>query len=142
MNTLVDTSVWSFGLRRKPEDLSRRERAIVAELSELVKEGNVRIIGPVRQELLSGLKTEGQYEKVRAKLSAFQDEPLQTADYESAAKASNQCRAKGLSVSAVDILICAVALGRNWNIFTTDPDFENYTRILPVRLHKPRDVEK
>jgi predicted nucleic acid-binding protein len=141
MNTLVDTSVWSFGLRRKPEDLSRRERVIVAELSELVKEGNIRIIGPVRLELLSGLKTEGQYEKVRAKLSAFQDEPLQTADYESAAKASNQCRAKGLAVSAVDILICAVALGRNWNIFTTDPDFESYTRILPVRLHKPRNLE-
>jgi predicted nucleic acid-binding protein len=78
MNTLVDTSVWSFALRRKPADLSRRERAIAAELSELVKEGNVRIIGPVRQEFLSGLKTEGQYEKLRAKLSAFQDEPLQT----------------------------------------------------------------
>lgn len=51
MSTLVDTSLWPFSLRRKPEDLSRREIAIIAELSELVKEGNVCMIGPVRQEL-------------------------------------------------------------------------------------------
>lgn len=134
----MDTSVWSFSLRRKPEDLSRREIAIVAELFELVKEGNVRMIGPVRQELLSGVKTENQYEKLRAKLSAYQDEPLQTADYEYAAKASNQCRAKGVMVSSVDILICATALERGWNIFTTDPDFQKYASVLPVRLHRPR----
>jgi hypothetical protein len=44
MNTLVDTSVWSFALRWKPADLSDGEKAIVAELSELAKEGRVRIL--------------------------------------------------------------------------------------------------
>lgn len=142
MNTLVDTSVWSFALRRKPTDLSEAERALVTELSELAKEGRVRIIGPVRQELLSGIKTDAQYEKLRVALQVFPDEPLQTQDYESAAKASNDCRAKGVVVSAVDVLICATALTREWNIFTTDPDFRNYAKILPIRLHKLRNLEK
>jgi predicted nucleic acid-binding protein len=141
MNTLVDTSVWSFALRRKPSDLSEAERAIVLELSELAKEGRVRMIGPVRQELLSGIKTEAQYEKLRVALQVFPDEPLQTQDYESAAKASNDCRTKGVVVSAVDVLICTTALAREWNIFTTDPDFRNYAKILPIRLHKPRNLE-
>jgi predicted nucleic acid-binding protein len=142
MNTLVDTSVWSFALRRKPADLSEAERAVVTELSELAKEGRVRIIGPVRQELLSGIKTEAQYEKLRVVLQDFPDEPLQTRDYESAAKASNDWRTKGVVVSAVDVLICATALARDWNIYTTDPNFRNYAKILPIRLHKPRNLEK
>jgi predicted nucleic acid-binding protein len=142
MNTLVDTSVWSFALRRKPADLSEAETAVVTELSELAKEGRVRIIGPVRQELLSGIKTQAQYEKLRVVLQDFPDEPLQTHDYESAAKASNDCRAKGVVVSSVDVLICATALARDWNIYTTDPDFGNYAKILPIRLHKPRNLEK
>jgi len=142
MNTLVDTSVWSFALRRKPADLSEAEMAVVTELSELAKEGRVRIIGPVRQELLSGIKTEAQYEKLRVALQVFPDEPLLTQDYESAAKASNDCRTKGVVVSAVDVLICATALARDWNIYTTDPNFRNYAKILPIRLHKPRNLEK
>jgi predicted nucleic acid-binding protein len=142
MNTLVDTSVWSFALRRKPAALSEAERTVVTELSELAKEGRVRMIGPVRQELLSGIKTDAQYEKLRVALQVFPDEPLQTQDYESAAKASNDCRTKGVVVSPVDVLICATALAREWNIFTTDPDFRNYAKILPIRLHKPRNLEK
>jgi predicted nucleic acid-binding protein len=142
MNTLVDTSVWSFALRRKAADLSEAERAVVAELSELAKEGRVRIIGPVRQELLSGTKANAQCEKLRVALQVFPDEPLQTQDYEAAAKASNDCRTKGVVVSAAVVLICAAALARDWNIFTTDPDFRNYAKILAIRLHKPRNSEK
>jgi predicted nucleic acid-binding protein len=79
---------------------------------------------------------------LRVALQVFPDEPLQTRDYESAAKASNDCRTKGVVVSPVDVLICATALAREWNIFTTDPDFRNYAKILPIRLHKARNFEK
>ena len=41
-------------------------------------------------------------------------------------------------VSLVDILICAIALALHCSIFTTDPDFQNYARILPIKLHAPR----
>jgi len=138
VNTLVDTSVWSLALRRNPMDLSAVERSIVAELTEVIQEGRGRIIGPVRQELLSGIKTPAQYEKLCVTLRAFRDEPIDTSDYESAAKASNDCRSRGIVVSTVDILICAIALARRWSIFTTDPDFKNYARILPIELHSPR----
>jgi len=59
-------------------------------------------------------------------------------DYEAAALASNDCRAAGVSGSAVDFLICAVALRRNWPVFTMDHDFTRYARHLPLRLHQPR----
>jgi predicted nucleic acid-binding protein len=138
VNSLIDTSVWSLALRRRPEDLSLLERSTVAELAGLIQESRGRIIGLVRQELLSGIKNPAQYEKLRQTLRAFPDEPIETSDYESAARASNDCRSKGVVFSTVDILICAVSLRRRWSIFTMDPDFKNYARVLPIALHLSR----
>jgi predicted nucleic acid-binding protein len=138
LNVLVDTSVWSLALRRKPEDLNSGEKAIVAELTELIREGRARIFGLVRQEILSGIRAVEQFEKLKNVLRSFPDEATQTADHEAAAKASDACRSKGVAVSIVDILICALASGREWPIFTTDPDFQKYAGIVPVRLHVAR----
>ena len=138
MNVLIDTSVWSLALRRKNESLSTNERFLVAELSELIREGRARMIGLVRQELLPGIKTTEQYEKLRLHLRSFPDEVVDTSDYEEAAKAGNRCRAKGVVVSIVDILLCAVATKRLWTIFTADPDFSSYLKALPLRIHRPR----
>ena len=71
MNVLVDTSVWSLALRRKPEDLGSAEKAIVAELRELIREGRARSFGLVRQELLSGIKTGEQFDKLKNVLRSF-----------------------------------------------------------------------
>jgi predicted nucleic acid-binding protein len=138
MNVLVDTSVWSLALRRKNETLSPHERFLVTELSEVIREGRARVIGLVRQELLSGIKTSEQYEKLKLYLRSFPDEAVDTSDYEEAAKAGNRCRTKGVVVSIVDILLCAVAIKREWAIFTTDPDFSSYAKALPLRLHESR----
>lgn len=139
MNVLVDTSVWSLALRRRAKDLNPAERAAVAELTNLIKEGRARIIGLVRQELLSGIKAASQYEKLRTVLRSFSDEPVSTDDYEAAAKSGNDCRARGVAVSVSDMLICAIAVGRDWSVFTADPDFHSYAKILPLKLHTPRE---
>ena len=138
MNVLVDTSIWSLALRRKPENLNTRERALVNDWADLVRQGRAKIIGLVRQELLSGIKTHGQFETLRKTVSAFPDEAVDTEDYESAAQAGNNCRSKGIAVSPVDMLICSVAQRRGMSIFTTDPDFEKYARCLPLKLHLVR----
>jgi predicted nucleic acid-binding protein len=138
MNVLVDTSVWSVALRRKSEHLSTAERSLVTELSELIREGRARIIGLVRKELLSGIRTTEQYESLRLRLRAFPDEPIDTSDHEEAAEAGNRCRGKGIVVSIVDVLLCAVVMKRKWAIFTSDPDFTNYATVLPLTIHTPR----
>ena len=138
MNTLIDTSIWSLGLRRRVQDLNPAEKILVGELTELVKEGRARMLGVIRQELLSGIKTNEQFEKLRTTLRSFPDERLETVDYEFAAKNSNNCRAKGIAVSIVDAMICAVGATRDWPIFTCDPDFRNYASVLKIKLHNPR----
>ena len=138
MNTLVDTSIWSLALRRKAHDLSSAEKILVGELAELVKEGRARILGVIRQELLSGIKAPEQFEKLRMALRSFPDEALETSDYELAAQGSNRCRSKGVAVSVVDAMICAISSTRDWPIFSADPDFRTYANVLPVKLHVPR----
>ena len=138
MNVLVDTSVWSLALRRAERNLSASETAVVSELAALIDEGGAKIIGLVRQELLSGIKNSKQFESLREILAAFPDEPADSKDYERAALFSNKCRSQGVSVSVSDMLICSIAESRGWPIFSTDSDFKRYARILSIKLHTPR----
>jgi predicted nucleic acid-binding protein len=138
LKILVDTPVWSLSLRRKPKDLHPDEKRRVDALTSLVRDGNAVLIGPVRQELLSGIREHAVFERLQEALRAFPDEPLVTDDFEEAARASNVCRRAGIAGSAVDFLICAAALRRKLEIFTLDHDFEQYAKHLPLRLHEPR----
>jgi predicted nucleic acid-binding protein len=135
MMVLVDTSVWSLALRRKQSDLSPREQALKSALQELVVDGRAQIVGPVRQELLSGIRAEKTFRRVRDALRAFDEPHLRVQDYEEAARMSNICRARGIAGSAIDFLICAIAHSRNWEVFTTDRDFARYSKLLPLRLY-------
>jgi len=134
VKVLVDTSVWSLALRRNLPD----EGPDVSELIELIREVRVRIIGPVRQELLSGVKSQAQFQKLRNHLRAFPDLDVTTRDYESAAEFFNLCRSKGIQGSNTDFLICAISAHHKIPIFTTDGDFTLFQPHLPITLHIPR----
>jgi predicted nucleic acid-binding protein len=134
MNIVVDTSVWSLALRRQRSSMA----AEALELSELVREGRVALLGPVRQELLSGVPIAQQYETLREYLRAFPDVALDSEDYEEAAAFFTRCRAKGVQGSNTDFLICAAAARRQLAILTTDSDFTHFAKLLPIQLHRPR----
>ena len=134
MKVLVDTSVWSLALRR---DLSP-DGPEVSELTELIKEARVQLIGPVRQELLSGIKSQTQFQKLRNHLRSFPDLELSARDYEYAAEFFNLCRSKGVQGSNTDFLICAIAARNKTPIFTKDRDFILFQLHLPITLHRPR----
>ncbi|MFY9906705.1 MAG: hypothetical protein WAK62_16240 [Terriglobales bacterium] len=136
MMVLVDTPVWSLALRRRPENLSPEDLRLTQSLAELIRDGRVQMLGPIRQELLSGLREEAQFRKLRDYLWTFPENPLELADYEEAASMNNRCRSKGIAGSAVDFLVCAAAHRRSWAIFTTDQGFQNYTSVLPLRMHR------
>jgi predicted nucleic acid-binding protein len=130
MTVLVDTSVWSFALRRKKSAvLNEEQKQLSVLLSQAITDGRVALIGLIRQELLSGIKDQTQFEKLRLHLRAFQDEVLDTADYEEAAKLYNVCRSRGVECGPVDMLICAVASRRRWTVLANDATL---TRCLEV----------
>ena len=131
MKVLADTPVWSAALRRATGTASN----LRMELEWLVAHGAVAIIGPIRQELLSGIKGPAQFAQVKIALKNFPDVALETEDFETAAQYYNTCRGKGVQGSLTDFLICAVAVRRQLEIFTTDGDFQHYRKHLPIALY-------
>jgi hypothetical protein len=129
VKVLVDTCVWSAVLRRKSPNLD-----LTAGLKDLIESDRAAMIGPIRQELLSGISDSEQFKKLKSSLSAFEDLALRTEHFEKAAEFSNICRKAGVQGSSIDFLICAVAAKENWPIFTTDRDFDKYRRQLPIRI--------
>ena len=131
MKILVDTSVWSLSLGRKNKTaLSDDERRMAASLTEAVQDGRVAMIGPIRQEIMSGVKDSDQFERLRSALEAFEDEPITTRHYEEAARLFTLCRSRGVECGPVDILICAVAAANHWSILTNDAGLKRCIEVV------------
>lgn len=137
MMVLVDTPIWSLALRRPLSALSAEDQLLTGNLHELIAEGRAQLLGANRQEILSGIREQSQFLKIRRELRAFEDVVLSTEDYEEAAEMSNTCRKSGIAASPIDMLICAASQRRGWNVFTADRDFVHYRRVLPIHLMIP-----
>ncbi len=129
MKVIVDTSVWLLALRRQQQNNS-----IADKLRDFIGDGRVILLGAVRQEILSGIKQQAQFDKLKNYLRAFPNLPLVAEDYELAADYFNICRRNGLQGANTDFLICATANRRNYEIFTTDKDFIGFSQYLPIVL--------
>jgi predicted nucleic acid-binding protein len=134
---LVDTTIWSLALRRRASILRRNERELVEDWTTLVTSGSAALIGPIHQEILSGIRSAEVFVKIRQRLADFSHLIIDSEDYSEAARFFNVCRSHGVAGTSIDMLICAVAHRYDVPIFTTDRDFTRYVTWLPVRLYKP-----
>jgi len=134
MRILVDTSVWSLALRKK--DKTIEEESIISYFIDIVRDLKLVIIGPIRQEILSGISNKIRFEDLKSKISVFEDFRVETNDYELAAQLYNECRSKGLQGSHIDFLICSVSINNQMSILTLDKDFEKYQKFVPINLEK------
>ena len=131
MSVIVDTSVWSLALRRNTPPTSF---PAVTILQDLITDDRVILLGAIRQEILSGVRSSEQFMRLRDYLRAFADLELATEDYELAADFFNTCRSNGIQGSNTDFLLCAVAHRRSYSILTTDKDFQSFQVHIPVLL--------
>jgi len=130
MKAIVDTCVWSSVLRR--DKIPNRE--IEKKLVSLILNNDALIVGPIKQEILSGYSDKKKFNELKNRLEAFPNLEITDDDYIIAAEFSNECRKKGIQGSHIDFLICAVACRYKLPIFTTDKDFLNYSKYLDVTL--------
>jgi len=135
MKIIVDTCIWSLAMRR--EEVNHSEH--VKELRLLIEEFRVQMIGPIRQEILSGIRSKKQFDKLKRYLKTFPDLPIITEDYEKAAEFLNLCRSKGLQGSNTDFLICSLCTRNSFPLFTMDNDFNLFSQYIPIKLHQIRE---
>jgi predicted nucleic acid-binding protein len=131
---LIDTNIWStFFRRNKPEDQKLR-----ANIEMLMQENRISMIGPIRQEILTGIKDDNKYAILKEYLQAFEDEPITTEAYEYAAKVANGCMKNGMAISAIDAIIVAVIVLHGFEIYSNDQDFIRYKSIVPFTQYQER----
>ena len=130
MKVIVDTCIWSLALRRN----GNKSDPAVISLTELINDSRVQMIGPIRQEILSGIKSETKFKTISKIVRAFPDISLEIDDYELAARFYNLCRGKGVQGSNTDFLICAVSFRHKMPIFSNDKDFLHYKKHLKIEL--------
>ncbi len=138
MKVIVDTSIWSLALRRGKQSAFPS----IQELRNLIQDHRVQMIGPIRQEILSGIRSESQFKKLQKHLESFPDLPILTEDHVTAATFFNLCHSKGVQGSNTDFLICSVAIRNKFSIYSTDKDFELFARHLPILLHQPKEFRQ
>jgi predicted nucleic acid-binding protein len=132
MKVLVDTPIWSLAFRKKENNV---KNTTIENLVNLIRNGRIAIIGPIRQEILSGISDRNKFNDIKEKLSIFSDYDLQSSDYEFAAECSNECRRNGIQGSHTDFIICSVAIKNDWEIFTEDNDFYEYEKYIPIKIY-------
>jgi predicted nucleic acid-binding protein len=132
LKVLVDTPIWSYALRSQ----DKKYQSEIDALASLIRDQKAIIIGPIKQEILSGYSDMRKYRTIKDKLSYFENTHIIDADYEVAAEFSNKCRKKGIQGSHIDFLICAIANRIDIPIFTNDNDFKHYQKVIPIKLYK------
>lgn len=133
---LVDTSVWSLALRRRRGDLHAEEQRLVREWEDLVRSGTAVLVGPIRQEVLSGIRSPEAFANLQEALGSFGYLEIVPLDYDEAAQLFNRLRSKGITSTPIDLLICVVARRHDIPIFSTDPDFTYIAPHAGLRLHQ------
>jgi predicted nucleic acid-binding protein len=114
--------------------LSSEETRLSGILAEAIGNGRVAMIGPIRQELLSGIREPVQFERLRTALQAYRDEPVETSDYEEAGRLFNICRSRGVECGPIDMLICGLAKRHRWQVLTSDATLN---RCLALMASEP-----
>ena len=134
MKVIVDTDVWSEALRRK----KGMKSAYVDELIDLIQEGRIEIIGPIRMEVLSGIREGHIFDSFSERLAAFPDSVIPSEIYVLAARFFNLCRSKGIQGSNTDFIICACSVHWNIRILSNDKDYLLYQKHIPIEIIQPR----
>lgn len=121
MNLVVDTSVWSLALRRpRVDDDDPHVRAFRWHLES---GDGIFLAGNILQELLDGLRSTKQFDRLVALLDPYPFLDLDRQTYVAAARLQSICRSKGASAGSIDFLIAAACCQHGFPLLTADKDF-------------------
>jgi predicted nucleic acid-binding protein len=131
ISVLVDTSVWSEALRRKNKDIDSSDSFLYDLISN---EEEIFLIGPIIQEILSGIKDNKLFDQIKNHLEFFGYIELSKEDYVNAAELRNELSKKGIAVSSIDSQIATMAITKNLYLATYDKDFKHISKYKNLKV--------
>jgi hypothetical protein len=134
VSLLVDTSVWSLGLRRDGDSTVAQVQAL---RQALLGDDLVVTTGLVLQELLQGFAGPTARSQI---IEAFEALPMlqpDRQDYIAAAEVRNVCRRAGVQVGTIDALLAQLCIRHKLTLLTTDNDFVFAAKHCPLKVWSP-----
>ena len=122
---LADTSVWI--------EFFKSQSAFGKKLETLIMKNSVWVCGVVLFELVQGVRSEEEKEKILDALSDLEYAEMTRQLWQKTAGLSAALKKKGLNLPLSDILIAAVAIEHNLKIFTLD---KHFAQIPGVKLYQ------
>ena len=113
---IVDTSVWI-------QAFTARSTAEHKELDGLLNQNQVVMVGPVLAEILQGARNVEEFELLRIRLAALPYAAATLETWEHTGSLSYQLHQQGSPVGLVDLLISALALEHDHQLYTLDDHF-------------------
>jgi predicted nucleic acid-binding protein len=125
---LVDSSVWIDFFSSAPSRAGDELRRMISDAEPFT------LTGVVITEILQGLTRDAR--RIEQYLSQWDLlEPSGFRTYREAAAIFRLGRAKGVSLTTIDVLIAAVALEHRARVFTLDKDFTRIARLTGLPLY-------
>jgi len=121
VNLVVDTSVWSLILRRPK--IEEDNPFVQAFRHHLAAEDGFFILGNILQELLDGLRSPNQFQRLIRVMDPFPLLTLSRSTYVDAVGLKTHCSEKGIQGSPVDFLIACTCIEHGFPLLTADKDF-------------------
>jgi predicted nucleic acid-binding protein len=127
MNTgiIVDTCVWIEFFRKPESELTRH-------LKGLLRERKVIMVGMVMAEILQGVKDPKEANLVKQSMGKLPYLEMTRDIWVTAGETSASLRRTGITIPLSDLIIAAIALFGNHEIFTID---QHFNEVDGLRLH-------
>lgn len=125
---LIDTSAWVCFFARSGF-IGIREA-----VSQLLDEDMAAIAGPIVVELIQGARTERERDFLKSRLEGLHWLPITDSHWHEAADLSFRLRRKGVTASAIDVLLAAVAISYKCKLLHKDSDFDLIAKHSALRL--------
>ncbi len=121
-NVIIDTSSW-IEFFNKPKSKIGDSVAHLIELDQAV------LVGPVLTELLCGIKSKQESEKINSLFEILHYVKVIPSDWVNTGKKMSSLRRKGITIPLTDSLISIIAIRKGYSILTLDKHFDHLSII-------------
>ncbi len=126
---LIDTSIWV-------EYFHGRDHQLVELVKDLITTQRAVMCGVVLSELLAGVGVRKDRDTLKHTLDALEYAEVSRATWILAGEMSSNLRRQGIRVPLTDLIVAALALGNDYELFTLDSHFDSIhelKRFEPVK---------
>lgn len=125
---LLDTSILVLAFRRGAQG------AWLEELQSLILQKQAAINPVIRMELLTGCRSEMEYDQLNSRLRAIPLLEITETVWQKAGRISFDLVCKGLTLPTVDILIAASAIHSRCILYHSDRHFTLIAQHIPLKI--------